>query len=332
MVERYFEKFPTITYGNTQVKDITERVIFTNNTLKNPYVFYPYTISQHERADQFAFRYYEDPYLSWLLYITNNVTDPYYEWYLDQDEFREFIAKKYGSIELAQSKIKYYRSNWENGDTMSISEYDALPAQLYRFWEPQYGVNGNVVSYARKKEDTIINTNNLRAYTVSNTNFIKDEVCYINFDTFNQGRGQVVYANNNLLILQHTSGVTLANSEVSIRTKNFSLTYSTLDWRYVTDPVYENLDFGNMISPTTSVIDYGFDIISHIIGSESGTNAEFTTAASYANNMLPEEAVYYSPVTYYDYENEINESRKSIQVLDSSYSYDVAKQLKELLK
>ena len=60
MPERYFEKFPVITYSNNQVVDITKRVTLLDRVSESPYVFYPYDISNAERADHFSHRYYED--------------------------------------------------------------------------------------------------------------------------------------------------------------------------------------------------------------------------------------------------------------------------------
>jgi len=290
MPQRYFDKFPTITYANNQVLDITERVIFADNTLTNPYVYYPYDIDFEERPDQFCYRYYGDQYYSWLLYLSNQVVDPYYDWYLTQDQFNSFIELKYGSVDIAQEKIKYYRTNWETGNTLNLSGYEALPASLMHYWTAQYDLNGNIMNFTRSNNDIIVNTNNIRAYNVSNTSFKIDEICYINFDTNNIGKGQVLFTSNTQVYLQHTSGVTLSNTSVHI---------------------------------TGS---------SYIYGMESNVNTAFTTAYNYADTLSNEEAVYYSPVTYYEYENEKNESNKSIQVLDQPYASKVANILKNLLK
>jgi len=107
-IDRYFDKFPIISYANNQVVDITKRVAMLEKVSRNPYAFYPYDIVGDERADQLSSRYYEDSYKSWLLYITNKITDPYYEWYLTEREFLEFLEKKYGSIYT--SSIKRIRS------------------------------------------------------------------------------------------------------------------------------------------------------------------------------------------------------------------------------
>ena len=107
------KKFPIIKYSNAYVVDITKRATLLDKVYNNPLVYYPYAISSEERADQLSFRYYEDPYQSWLIYITNKILDPYYEWYLSDGEFNDFIEKKYGSVYAAQSKIvTLSRSEW----------------------------------------------------------------------------------------------------------------------------------------------------------------------------------------------------------------------------
>ena len=96
--ETYFKNFNTIQYGNNSVVDITERVVVLNNVGKNPYVYYPLDITDGARSDQIADASYNDPYSSWVLYLSNDIVDPYYEWYLTQDQFNNFIITKYGSI------------------------------------------------------------------------------------------------------------------------------------------------------------------------------------------------------------------------------------------
>lgn len=221
MPQRYFEKFPVITYANNKAIDITERVVFANNTISNPDAFQYYDLSNYERTDQLANRYYEDSFYTWLIYLSNKITDPYYEWYLTEEQFNEFIIKKYGSIENAQNKIMHYRNNWPGSDPITISDFDALPENLKSYWTPQYGLNGSIISYVRKEDDIIVNTNNIRAYEVSNSSFIKDEICEINFSNNYVGRGQVMFANNNYVYLYHTSGTTLPNTTVYLYSSSY---------------------------------------------------------------------------------------------------------------
>lgn len=282
----YFKSFPIITYEGVQAVDITERVVFLKNILKNPYLFYPYDLADNERADQFSNRYYGDSYKSWILYLGNQMTDPYYEWYMSQDVFNQFIEKKYGSVQLAQQKTKYFENNWYNGTTLGINGYDALVPSLIKYWQPVYGYNGKLLSYERKPISQTINTNNIRSYTVANNSFKNDEICTISFNSNTSGQGQVLSVANNVLFLQHTNG--------------------------------------NTIGTITSN--------SYIYGQESTVNTQISTQANVANNLLPEEDIYWSPVSYFDYETAKNEYNKSIIVFDSAYSANVVSALKSELK
>lgn len=286
MPDKYFSAFPIINYEGVQAVDITERVVFVNSVLKNPYLFYPYDLAENERADQFSNRYYNDSFKSWILYLGNQITDPYYEWYLSQDQFNKFIEAKYGSTILAQNKIKYYENNWYIGTPLGINGYDALLPTLIKYWEPVYGFHNNIISYKRKQTDQTINTNAIRSYTVATNTFTHDEVLNIVFDANNIGSGQVLAIANNEVFIQHVSGVTI----------------------------------GNITSN------------SYIYGTESFVNTSFTSSSNVANNLLPEEDVYWNPVSYYDYENAKNEYNKSILVFDNKYSANVVSSLKSLLK
>jgi hypothetical protein len=206
-IDRYFDKFPIVFYSNNQVVDITKRVTILEKVSKNPYVVYPYDIVSDERADQLSSRYYEDSYKSWLLYLSNKITDPYYEWYLTENEFLEFIEKKYGSIYNSQSKVKFYRNDWENQNQLDVSGYKALSDTLKKYWEPNYNNSSIPFSYSRKQVDWSMSTNKILSYAVSNTNFIKDEIVEIKITPSITGKGQVIKTTNTHVIVQHVSGV-----------------------------------------------------------------------------------------------------------------------------
>jgi hypothetical protein len=292
MAEKYFSKFPKIQYSNNIVVDITRRVTLTNKFGNNPYSFYPYDITDEERPDQFSNRYYNDQYQSWLLYITNQITDPYYGWYLTQTQFDEFIEKKYGSIYTAQQKIKYYKNNWENVENISVAEYNALTDARKYYWDPVYADGYNISSYKRKNFDFTTTTNKVICYSVSNTSFALDEICKVVYDSNYVGYGQVAASANNKLYLQHVSG-----------------TY------------YSNVTG-----------------ICYIYGTESKVNTVFTSVNSVSNstgstdNISEDELIYWTPVTYYDYEYNKNEYNKSIKVMDSKYAQQASDNLKNLFK
>jgi hypothetical protein len=95
MSGEYFDKLPEIRYNNVLVRDITRRVNFVKQAVENPYVILPYTIKEGERAEDIAFYYYGNPNYVWIVYLANNIIDPYNEWPLDEDTFNNYIMDKY---------------------------------------------------------------------------------------------------------------------------------------------------------------------------------------------------------------------------------------------
>jgi hypothetical protein len=304
MAEKYFEKFPVITYANNQAVDITKRVALLERVSTNPYVFYPYEITSNERADQLSARYYNDAYRSWIFYISNKIVDPYYEWYLDENQFNEFIEKKYGyyivdeqRILFAQTKIKYYRNNWEKAidSSINVSEFDALPPEAKVYFEPVYSDRRSITSYKRAELNWSSGTNEIAGYTVNATpdqisSFKPDEIVTIVYDPITSGNGQFMGATSNTVALQHMRG--------SYATSNTVIISNT----------------------------------SYMVGTESNTVLNFTQYYPISKNIHPAVEMYWEGVTFYDYENEKNEYNKSIRVLDSSFRQTIADNLKDLMK
>jgi hypothetical protein len=294
MAEKYFSKFPLTQYANNIVVNIIERAKLTNSVINNPYIYYNYEIKEGERPDQIADFYYNDQYMDWLLYLSNQIVDPYYEWYLPEDTFNSYLVKKYNlgtniNISKLKNKVYYYKNNWYNESRITVSDYNALPYNHHRYWQEVYNDFGNIVSYTRKRNDWTIKTNNIISYTYLNeipNNFIVNEIVSVHYSNTHVGKGQVASSNSSHVVLQHLSGYVF-----------FSSGYS---------------------SP-------------YVYGTESGANVVFNAATSLANNIVVGEEIYWDPISIYDYERIQNESKKSIKVLDRGLSMQVSESLTKLL-
>ena len=219
MANRYFESFPTIYYANNYVVNITERVGILNSVLNNPYLYLPFINEQNERPDNLSERYYEDQYMSWMIYLANKTIDPYYGWYLDEEQFNESVAKKYNlDTYTLQKKVAFYRNNWY-GDTGNIStaDFDALPIDLQKYWEPVYTSGSYIpIGYSRKQNDWQTNTNSIRTYTPSTFNYTSPT----------NGPGQTDVYNNYLTVgIPNPSWVTTITANLSLCTITFSNGY-----------------------------------------------------------------------------------------------------------
>tara|TARA_B100001057_G_scaffold266059_1_gene266294 strand:- start:8268 stop:8648 length:381 start_codon:yes stop_codon:yes gene_type:complete len=95
MATKYFENFPVIEYQGRKVRDISRRASFVRAVSTNPYVYYPYTVKENERAEDIAHKYYGSVDYVWLVYMANNIIDPYYEWPMDGQTFNDYLVAKY---------------------------------------------------------------------------------------------------------------------------------------------------------------------------------------------------------------------------------------------
>ena len=129
----YFSDFPQIEYQAKIARSIMARPRIASSLLSNPAAIYSYTVNNDLRPDQVAHLYYGDSELLWLIFLANNIVDPYYGWPLTQNTFQDFIISKYGSIATAKSTIKHYRyqekdkatdEKWKTKEIITKETYD----------------------------------------------------------------------------------------------------------------------------------------------------------------------------------------------------------------
>lgn len=290
-MDNYFKHFPLVAYGNSVANTVSvnlfAKVAFQKSLQERYEVFHPYTIQEGDRADTIAYLYYGDAGYDWLVYYSNNVLDPYYDWYMDHTTFRKFIANKYGSLADAQRKIKFYRSNYLEDDSLiDPSVFNALSENQKRYWNPLINRNNSAYKYERKKEDIIFNTNKVIQLTinldVANTAFTTGEYVYI------QNGGGVVQGTATLNI-SNTTSATISSVTGSVGT---SLTLK---------------------------------------GASSNTTANITATSTLTTSIPTELQSYYTAVSFYDYESEINEQKKNIKLIDVSYLQSIEEEFKALL-
>ena len=95
MTKKYFEDFPVIKYQGRNVRDISRRASFIRAVANNPFLYYSYTVKDDERAEDIALDYYGSVDYVWLVYMANNIIDPYYEWPMDAQTFNDYLVAKY---------------------------------------------------------------------------------------------------------------------------------------------------------------------------------------------------------------------------------------------
>ena len=115
----YFSKFPNIAYdmkGDSVRKllpDILRRVKLRASIKSGGMLFDKYDVKEGEKPEDVAFKWFGDPELHWVILMTNNVTDRYYDWPMNQAQFAEYLNDKYSNPDA----IHHYEVTKDSGRT-----------------------------------------------------------------------------------------------------------------------------------------------------------------------------------------------------------------------
>jgi hypothetical protein len=271
---RYFDRFPVVDYNGKIAKNILSRVDFTEQSKKEIYSNFQFTLEEgYERPDLLSYNYYGSSQFDWMIYLTNNIVDPYYDYYKSTEDFRKYIDNKYGSTANARVIIKFYRNGWHTDERLiTPTQYEALQADetlnLRKYWKPKLSNIGAILGYERIKEDWVVSTNKivLLSLTAAPSSFvIGDRVSQTSTEAY--ATVDFIDTENNTLTVKHVSGTFVANTSEGI----------------------------SAVTPLKQ-------------------------------NISDEEASYWYAVNAYEEEQEVNEMKKNVTILKSSYLAETEKQ------
>jgi hypothetical protein len=100
----YFKNIPKINYDfdweatpgfsggfvpSLEMQDMFKRVSFTEKTKNDKGAFVDYRVSEGEKPEDVAFNFYGDSSLWWVVFLSNNIVDPFGEW---PKSYREIVS------------------------------------------------------------------------------------------------------------------------------------------------------------------------------------------------------------------------------------------------
>jgi hypothetical protein len=271
---RYFDRFPVVDYDGKIVKNILARVDFTEQSKKEIYSNFQFTLEEgFERPDLLSYNYYGSSQFDWMIYLTNNIVDPYYDYYKSTEDFKKYIDNKYGSTANARVIIKFYRNGWHTDERLiTVAQFEALQADetlnLRKYWKPKLTNIGAILGYERIKEDWVVSTNKIV-----------------------------------LLSLAVSPSLFVIGDRVS----------------QTSTGAYATVDFIDTENKTLTV--------KHVSGTFVANTAEGISAVKLLKqNISDAEASYWYAVNAYEEEQEVNEMKKNVTLLKSSYLAETEKQ------
>ena len=124
----YFSRFPLRVYdmkGDGVFKllpDILRRVKLRSGIKAGAFIFTEYDVRDGEKPEDVAVKWFGDPEYHWVILMTNNITDRFYEWPMTQPQFQNFIEDKYGIASI--DSIHHYEITQTSGRTTSNGPND----------------------------------------------------------------------------------------------------------------------------------------------------------------------------------------------------------------
>lgn len=111
----FFQDFPKIEYDFWKqgkyitITNTTKRFAPLKEILNKSILYYDYEIGANQRPDTVSHMIYGSVDYEWILFMFNEIFDPYYQWPLSYNEFKSYLEVKYGSVEASTQLIKEYR-------------------------------------------------------------------------------------------------------------------------------------------------------------------------------------------------------------------------------
>ena len=102
--------------------DILRRVKLRTSIRGSSMLFDTYDVRNGERPEDIAFKWFGDAQLHWVILMTNNVTDRYYDWPMNDVQFQEFLTDKYGAG--SEDAIHHYEITKSSGRTTAQGPND----------------------------------------------------------------------------------------------------------------------------------------------------------------------------------------------------------------
>mgnify|MGYP006252297697 FL=1 len=115
----YFDRFPLMTYDMKNnnvyklVPDILRRVKLRASIKSGVFLFDKFDVPMGDKPEDVAFKFYGDAELHWVILMTNDITDRYYQWPMTQPQLEAFLADKYDNPDA----IHHYEITRTSGRT-----------------------------------------------------------------------------------------------------------------------------------------------------------------------------------------------------------------------
>ena len=125
---KFFSAFPTAFFNGRAITDLLVRIKAKESWLADPSVYYNYIYKDTDRPEHIAQKYYGDEDLHWIILITNNIFNPFFDFPISNLYFDRYINDKYKDVAI---KSNLYPN--EDPNFIGIRYAETTPDPVFRY-------------------------------------------------------------------------------------------------------------------------------------------------------------------------------------------------------
>jgi hypothetical protein len=157
---QYFNTLPKVVYTDNGVSrvytNLMARASVVPEFLKNPAIYYKYSIQEMDTPEIIAAKYYGDSYRYWIVLFTNELLDPQWSWPLNSRAFEDYVNQKYFEVN-PKNVVHHYEKSITQFNTAyltTVTNTVIIDDEDYQFVDvSKYSknINGELVNFTIEK-------------------------------------------------------------------------------------------------------------------------------------------------------------------------------------
>jgi hypothetical protein len=311
----FFSTYPKTIINNRLITDLTARAAIRQKYSDRLSIYYPYALQEGDTPEIIAAKYYGDPERHWIVMLANDTINPFFDFALDYQVFDRYLNDKYKNE--ANSVNQWANSTWRG--QWNTNQYFAANTVIVS--------NTAFICNKTHTPTVFLDDLNKNYWTrILDGVYWKDEWQ----DNTDYNKNDVVRHNNTIYICTQDN-LDNANNNITFSDANYWKTYSngaeyaavtTYGYRATTSVFDSNT---NATTENTIFIDkksynggYDDDVFNYALEvTESGNITETTSKER---------------ISIYQYEQELNESKREIKLIREEYVPQLEQELKILME
>lgn len=314
---QYFFKYPKIQVNKQLLTDLVTRIKVADMYLDNDDLYYLYEYKDSDTPEIIAHKYYKNPELHWIILLTNNIFDHNYDLPMPYDVFVRYIEDKYKSANAVSTL------SIDNGGNLYVDGYyENIPLSIKNENDLEIigdGIKVNLtvgsntvtnISVYRGgngyDQNTIFTVANTQSFSANGVGFECSISSFMNGREYAQSTIHPEFGFQKEIRIIESKKVELdtSNSQVMVISEPYDVLSKT--YYYIDEDSYYNLYEGTDPHPGV------------VVQLKDG-------------NEIVYDSIRTPPITIWEHEEKVNESKRTIRILKEEYFPYVVEQFVNII-